>query len=36
MLEWRPRLIVLVVGVAALASSIGFVFLPGNFGWGLW
>jgi hypothetical protein len=36
MLEWKPRLIVLVVGLAALASSGGFVFDPGNFGWGLW
>jgi hypothetical protein len=35
MLEWKPRLIVLVVGLAALASSAGFVFGPGNFGWGL-
>ena len=36
MLEWKPRLIVLLVAVASLASSFGFLFLPGNFGWGLW
>jgi hypothetical protein len=36
MLEWKPRLIVLVVGLAALASSMGFVFDPVNFGWGAW
>lgn len=36
MLEWKPRLIVLLVGAASLASSFGFLFLPGNFGWGLW
>jgi hypothetical protein len=36
MLEWKPRLIFLVVGLAAVASSMGFVFGPINFGWGLW
>jgi hypothetical protein len=36
MLEWKPRLIVLVVGLAALASAAGTVFGPGNFGWGAW
>jgi hypothetical protein len=36
MLEWKPRLIVLVVGLAVLASSSGFLFLPVNFGWDLW
>jgi len=36
MLEWKPRLIVLVVGLAAVASSMGFVFSPINFGWGVW
>jgi hypothetical protein len=36
MLEWKPRLIVLVVGLAALASSMGIMFLPDNFGWGAW
>ena len=36
MLEWKPRLIVLVVGLAAMASSMGFVFGPINFGWGVW
>ena len=34
MLEWKPRLIVLVVGLAAFAASSGFVFGPVNFGWG--
>jgi hypothetical protein len=39
MLEWKPRLIVLVVGLAAVSASLsGFVALfgPGNFGWGAW
>ncbi len=36
MLEWKPRLIVLVVGLIVLASSMGFVFEPINFGWGSW
>jgi hypothetical protein len=36
MLEWKPRLIVLVVGLAALASSLGWLFTPSNFGWGAW
>jgi hypothetical protein len=36
MLEWKPRLIVLLVGVAAFASSFGLLFLPLNFGWSCW
>jgi hypothetical protein len=36
MLEWKPRLIVLVVGLAVMASSLGFTFGPINFGWGAW
>ena len=36
MLEWKPRLIVLVVGLAGLASTAGLTFLPINFGWGCW
>jgi len=36
MLEWKPRLIVLVVGLAVMASSMGIMFLPINFGWGVW
>jgi hypothetical protein len=39
MLEWKPRLIVLVVGIAVVAASLNgmlFVFTPGNFGWGAW
>ena len=37
MLEWKPRLIALVVGIAALSASMGGIFfLPGNFGWGCW
>jgi hypothetical protein len=36
MLEWKPRLIVLVVGLAAMATSLGYVFDPINFGWGAW
>jgi hypothetical protein len=36
MLEWKPRLIMLVVGLAALAAAVGFDFGPGNFGWGAW
>ena len=34
MLEWKPRLIVLAVGLAVMASSMGIVFWPINFGWG--
>jgi hypothetical protein len=36
MLEWRPRLIVLVVALASLASAFGWLFSPDNFGWGAW
>ena len=39
MLEWKPRLIVLVVAIAVLAASLNglfFVFDPSNFGWGAW
>jgi hypothetical protein len=39
MLEWKPRLIVLVVGLAVLAASLSGMFAlfePGNFGWGAW
>jgi hypothetical protein len=33
MLEWRPRLIVLLVTLAVLASAVGFTMAPLNFGW---
>jgi hypothetical protein len=37
MLEWKPRLFVLAVGVALAAAMGGFTFFsPGNFGWGAW
>jgi hypothetical protein len=36
MLEWKPRLIVLLVAVASVASSFGWLFSAGNFGWGAW
>jgi hypothetical protein len=39
MLEWKPRLIVLVVGIAVVAASLNgmfALFAPGNFGWGAW
>jgi hypothetical protein len=36
MLEWKPRLIGLLAGVAAFASLSGFVLSSGNFGWSLW
>lgn len=38
MLEWKPRLTVLALGLAALAASLGglTLFSPGNFGWGAW
>jgi hypothetical protein len=37
MLEWKPRLILLALGAAALAANFGLTFFsPGNFGWGVW
>jgi len=36
MLEWKPRLAVLIVGAATLAASVGWLVYPGNFGWGAW
>jgi hypothetical protein len=36
MLEWKPRLIVLAVALASIASSLGVFFSPGNFGWAAW
>jgi hypothetical protein len=39
MLEWKPRLIVLVVGLAVVVAGLNgmfALFLPGNFGWGAW
>ena len=36
MLEWKPRLIVLVVGLAAFAASMGFVFGPDQLRLGPW
>jgi len=36
MLEWKPRLVVLLAGVGVFASLSGFVLSSGNFGWGLW
>jgi hypothetical protein len=36
MLEWKPRLIALVVGLLAVAATMGLTFPPINFGWGAW
>lgn len=36
MLEWKPRLIILLVVLASLAAPFGFLFSAGNFGWGAW
>lgn len=36
MLEWKPRLAVLVAALASLAAVLGYVFSPHNFGWGAW
>jgi hypothetical protein len=36
MLEWNPRLVALVAGLALLAASWGWILLPTNFGWGAW
>jgi hypothetical protein len=39
MLEWKPRLFAIVVGLAAVAASLSGTiayFVPGNFGWGAW
>ena len=36
MLEWKPRLIALVVGLAFIGRLAGLVFSPINFGWGAW
>jgi hypothetical protein len=35
MLEWKPRLIALVLCLAAIAATSGWVFLTANFGWEL-
>ena len=37
MLEWNPKLVALVVGIAsAVAAFGGWTFGPINFNWGLW
>jgi hypothetical protein len=36
MLEWNPRLVALIVIVAAFAASFGWIVSAGNFGWGAW
>jgi hypothetical protein len=36
MLEWKPRLVALVVGLVSIAMSFGLFFVPANFGWGSW
>lgn len=36
MLEWKPKLVALVVALASLASALGALFNAGNFGWGAW
>ena len=39
MLEWKPRLIVLVMGIAVVLASLSgmfALFAPDNFGWGAW
>lgn len=36
MLEWKPRLVALVAGLATLAAALGWVVSPSNFGWGAW
>jgi hypothetical protein len=34
MLEWKPRLILLVIVVASLAATLGWLMAPLNFSWG--
>jgi hypothetical protein len=34
MLEWKPKLILLVVGLLVVAASMGFSLSPGSFSWG--
>ena len=37
MLEWNPKLVALVVGIASVTAAVsGFTFGPVNFNWGLW
>ena len=36
MLEWKPRLVALVIGLVAITMSMGFSLGPANFNWGLW
>ena len=36
MLEWKPRLAVLLAGLATVAASLGWILEPSNFGWGAW
>jgi hypothetical protein len=33
MLEWKPRLVLLVIVVASLASTLGWLMEPFNFSW---
>jgi hypothetical protein len=34
MLEWKPKLVLLVVSLVALAASLGFSLSPGSWSWG--
>jgi hypothetical protein len=34
MLEWKPKLVLLVVGLISIAASMGFSLSPANFNWG--
>jgi hypothetical protein len=37
MLEWNPKLVALVVGIASVMAALGgFALGPFNFNWGLW
>ena len=35
MLEWKPKLVLLVIAVLAFAASMGFSLSPGSWSWGL-
>ena len=33
MLEWKPRLVLLMVTLVGVAAALGFILRPDNYGW---